>query len=703
MPGNKEPGNKNDTNNQATNYGWGELVVGQPMAEDATVAWNELGNLEWSDEVAGPEALVSNEMLAASVETVGAGTGHEQLDAWEERVTKPNTEAFWAARRNESLEMGKDIGELPELESAGKVADDFFMQRFPGMNTETRVAREAMAIRALEARVAERIQRGVARGEEDVEKLRRDVLQDELRQEGYTLERMYVQDPMMMLEAEASGSKLSENEKIAWALASEAGQPGQMNLMLVREKYPRRENETPDDYIQRIKNYSRQDLNREKQLKLDKESGGAAEDERRRAERMRWQKDFMEEHPGWGRPQQVAGKKLGENGYSERYAPAERYAVGERESKIKGVLGKIRERIGFRKAVGKVMLALGQRLSAMGGAMLGQETESIDEGGAERPVEIHRSEYAAEKAGDEFVETAAGETVMEMEPEPVSMQGTQAEQIAQGEEERGTNDDIVMQTIPQMQELVVSDDGGGVETVQETVDNPELASEKVKAEQVEDAEETDNAAINEYEKATTAGKLKILRAMQANMEDRMSRIRDELVMTPAADILKRDKLKARQARFEGLWTQLGDQIIAFEAKLAGERAAVEAQQQVAAAMEAARRAAENVAENVVATDPNPVVINVEPVVAGGQEIPGAVEAPVATVVPETVTPETVETSAVAEGVVSAEGAAPAEAVGSADLETSDDRHADFLRWAARGGFEEDDGNRALGFGDRRNW
>lgn len=627
MNGNKEPGNKNDTQGEANGFGWG-IEVSEPM-EVGAVDWNTLYSLG-DDETQGTAEEAESDF----------SRGREGLDAWNERVMRPSSEEFWTARRKESLAAEKgDIGEMPRMDEAAWVAEDFFEQRFPGMDTDSRILREALAVRALEARIAEQLQKAVARGK-SVEELSGTIVKDELLREKRILEEMYVDDPQLMMEATSHGAKLSENEEIAWALASEAGVPGQWNLMLVREKYPRREGEKPDDYIQRLKNYSRQDLNREKQLRLDKESGEDVEDNRRRNERMKWKRDFLADNPGWGKPQGIEKKQLGENGYFERYAPA------EREGKIKNVLGKLRTKLGFKRAVGKVVLALGQKLSKLGGAMMGEvEDERLGDEMPEMPdsevasaeVEIAEPEEAVEVA--EVAEPVEAEKPVEV-AKPMSMQ---AEQAVQGEADRGDDNPIVMQMKPQWggaavaSEVVTDDDdsaGGEAKVETEAPSSQEVEEKSSERGGVKDE------ILNEYAAASVARKLEIVSAAIESTKKRLARMQNELLSVSAFDVAKREALQTQKTKFEGMWKALENQAGVLRATLDVEQKAKSEE---------------------------------------------AVEVP----------------TAEAETAVQPEAAQPE--AGRNETEKSQDDH---LRWAASGGGlydYDDDDNRALGLGDRRSW
>ena len=105
MNGNKEPGNKNDTQGEANGFGWG-IEVSEPM-EVGAVDWNTLYSLG-DDETQGTAEEAESDF----------SRGREGLDAWNERVMRPSSEEFWTARRKESLAAEK--GENLEMSTVGR-------------------------------------------------------------------------------------------------------------------------------------------------------------------------------------------------------------------------------------------------------------------------------------------------------------------------------------------------------------------------------------------------------------------------------------------------------------------------------------------------------------------------------------------------------------------------------------------------------
>ena len=138
------------------------------------------------------------------------------------------------------------------------------------MNEQAKAVREEMAEKATLSRVAgareTAINRAQAEGRELPADFEQRIADEEAFNTRHILETYYLGG---RLAGEVNHPELSEEEQIAWKLASEPHKHGQLNLTHLFNEYPRREAETPDDYEARLKGYAKQDLRREAQLKAD--------------------------------------------------------------------------------------------------------------------------------------------------------------------------------------------------------------------------------------------------------------------------------------------------------------------------------------------------------------------------------------------------------------------------------------------------
>lgn len=666
MSGNREPGNKNSGEQTGEYDAWEEvarqaadawrsrMAAENGVTSGATGAEAGVGEIVTPGEAGG--GRINGWSDLSRLETDGvveaeAGKGDERLKAWEERMSLGTDELWGQLRQGYCESKGRDIGGASELEAAAGIAEGFFEQRFPGIDGGTKLARTQMALKLFETKMADGLAK-IAGTEKDTPEMRREIARDAAIGEKLVLERLYVNDPSLTMGATASGDKLTEDEKIAWALASEIQKPGQLNLLQLRENYPRREGETPDNYIQRIENYSKQNLAREEQLRMDKATGMDRRDVELRRERAERKAEFLRENPEWGK---VKAKEPGEDGYAFHIA-AERLMKGEREGKVKNVFNKLRGRLGFMKVVGKVMAGLGRKMTALGEALAGEEVgieaepvammPEVETSRMERPVVIHRSEYATERgnAGNEAagavqdnvaaeasqnesgqgvaVETSQNKALQNAATEaaPRSLQGAQAEQVKQGEAERGT------ETGAQMGAEIMEGDRAAKPEAGAGVDGTEIAgadakAQSVKPETIEVAEEEekiqmvpmwgnavaawDYAAetdggegmqgaveadgeaaqegaeagaepeivarenieikgvrdwVKEYKQADAAGRLRILRIASEEEAKLVQVYTKDLAQIPATDEVSRKTLLAKIDRHMGLWERVNRQI-----------------------------------------------------------------------------------------------------------------------------------------------
>ena len=223
-------------------------------------------NLERAAAEARPGAWMSDEEKAELEAAKGAPEGKKGIFGWMNEMKK-GVQELWhslTAKKEESVPV-------PEMYNTENLVQDFFERNFQGMDEKAKALREDIAEKATLSRIA---------GAREAEK-RRAELEGRTLTVGFEqqLENEAAFDTRHILESyylnggrlgnDINGEELSEEEQIAWKLASEPHKHGQLNLTHLFNEYPRREAETPDDYEARLKGYAKQDLQRTAQLKAD--------------------------------------------------------------------------------------------------------------------------------------------------------------------------------------------------------------------------------------------------------------------------------------------------------------------------------------------------------------------------------------------------------------------------------------------------
>ena len=223
-------------------------------------------NLERAAAEARPGAWMSDEEKAELEAAKEAPEGKKGIFGWMNEMKK-GVQELWhslTAKKEESVPV-------PEMYNTENLVQDFFERNFQGMDEKAKALREDIAEKATLSRIA---------GAREAEK-RRAELEGRTLTVGFEqqLENEAAFDTRHILESyylnggrlgnDINGEELSEEEQIAWKLASEPHKHGQLNLTHLFNEYPRREAETPDDYEARLKGYAKQDLQRAAQLKAD--------------------------------------------------------------------------------------------------------------------------------------------------------------------------------------------------------------------------------------------------------------------------------------------------------------------------------------------------------------------------------------------------------------------------------------------------
>lgn len=326
-----------------------------------------------------------NEALAgfATEEVVEDDTrpGYEGLNAWRKRVERQNPRGIWQEYAAEwkdyidgqapdpswneerlarvKAEDYNAMGEMPNLEDLNAAGEEFFAENFHDLENpiseEAKRTRIAMATKAALNRIgAQKVmdeQRALRTGVPPLRTRGDDLMKQAVMDTRSILDQMYNRNGY--LRAEMSGDKLGEDEEIAWKLASEPQKVGNVRSWILVTENPRRKGETPADYEARLRNYVRPsvDFNQQK-----------AEDEKFAQQhpellREKWVIDW--ENPkdsGMRREQEASAAEAGvAEEDSDTVEPAMDTVRAERTTKEKGLWSRLRERLGFKKLIDKVV------------------------------------------------------------------------------------------------------------------------------------------------------------------------------------------------------------------------------------------------------------------------------------------------------------------------------------------------------------
>lgn len=231
-------------------------------------------NLERAAAEARPGAWMSDEEKAEQEAAKEALKGKKGIFGWMNEMKKSMQELWHSLTtkgEKSETEIEAESEPVPEMYNTENLVQDFFERNFQGMDEKAKALREDIAEKATLSRIAGAREAARRRAELEGRALTAD-FEQQLENEAafdtrHILEGYYLNGGR--LGQDINGEELSEEEQIAWKLASEPHKHGQLNLTHLFNEYPRREAETPDDYEARLKGYAKQDLQRAAQLKAD--------------------------------------------------------------------------------------------------------------------------------------------------------------------------------------------------------------------------------------------------------------------------------------------------------------------------------------------------------------------------------------------------------------------------------------------------
>ena len=185
-----------------------------------------------------------------------------------ERKMQLSPAEYWQDLRNKYATEGVDLGLMPDVRGLQETAEDYFWESDEGGKQAERVG---VAVRAelekMAQAKAEEIRKWQSEGRglpityenEWLERGQRDMLN--------TLNSYYGDEGRFNGQI---GKRISENEEVAWQMATLPQRPGELSAMWTFQTNPWMfEGETMVEYYNRLKNYRRQDLMREWQVKQD--------------------------------------------------------------------------------------------------------------------------------------------------------------------------------------------------------------------------------------------------------------------------------------------------------------------------------------------------------------------------------------------------------------------------------------------------
>lgn len=323
-----------------------EAAMPKVETETVTDAWADLageqsanaGVSETADAEKAVEQVTEQEVDQAEAKVAG----REELDAWLESV-KGTPEEYWQRLTEEKREKGVELGTMPDLTKVDKAIQNFFENGLVGVTGKAREVREEMAKKAILNDIAKLKERG---GE-----LTDEVMQNVFLGAQRMLEEMYRGN--RELREDAQDEELSPDEEIAWHLKMDP-RKAKMNVLLVMQQHTRRPEETSDAYEVRLRNYAEDTLEHQEQLKHDQEYNAEHPDEATEYAAQVLKNGQKDDLPGFT---YLKWDEASEDGAKAEVAQETEQPV-EREGRIKRLFERVREKLGFRKVVDKVMIKI---------------------------------------------------------------------------------------------------------------------------------------------------------------------------------------------------------------------------------------------------------------------------------------------------------------------------------------------------------
>lgn len=241
---------------------------------------------ERTDDAGGPsraELGTIGSKAAASVikpdEVMQAGPeARQELDAWLETM-KGSPEEYWHKLEDKwwfDEEAPLDRYAMPKLDVLMNEASKMLREQVPGLSDEGVRTRAEMATKVVLQDLAKREAEMLIATKDKLDrkgnrKLDKGWDEKLLHRAFYEMRNhlMNFYKSYDWVRDGVAGDDLTENEQIAWRTVVEPQKPGTLNMRILLDKYPRREEEGADEYFARLKNYTRQDKTREDQLAAD--------------------------------------------------------------------------------------------------------------------------------------------------------------------------------------------------------------------------------------------------------------------------------------------------------------------------------------------------------------------------------------------------------------------------------------------------
>lgn len=426
----------------------------------------------------------------------------ELEDYWRDIPLSP--EAYWKELKEDYAKKGVDVGLMPDVREIRDYATGYFAEKVAGLDEQAQSERVKAAVKATLARMAGAKAEAVKYWQSEGKGLPV-TFENELVERGQgdlrnILDAFYGGEGRLVNDAKSSDG-LTMDEMVAWQVAQRPQKPGTVNMIWLYERNPQGEHESPGEYYNRLKNYTKQDRMRDWQVEQDQK-------------RMQSEEGLASQGRKSGRPTEYdlgsnTSARQDENGdwvvttpsKEEEAAEAIRLAneaseemnAGKREKKVRAV----QEKLGMFGRMKRVASRL------MGGLKLDGHLPS-EEDDAAYYVEMERK--AQEKAAEEAAKVAEAAKAAGQAGQAEAPEAVRAEDMAKPE--------------TQLEEVT---------TEVETVQVPKVEMEKPKMSAEEERRARTLERMKDKEKLTT---------------DELMKIRDQ-----AAAVAKRTKGPGRMKYF----------------------------------------------------------------------------------------------------------------------------------------------------------
>lgn len=222
------------------------------------------------DDVAQAERHRADLDAKLAAENEGLMQQSEEEMAAFERKLEMSPEAYWQELKNEYALQGVNLGLMPDVRGMREDAAGFMTEK---VGEGDQSARVNMAIKTeldkMARSKAEEIQKWQSEGRGLPITFESEWIESGRRDAKNVLNEYYGAEGEFGKQAK-DGGELTDEEKVAWQMASLPQKPGTLNPVLVVKEYAGRfEGESVPEYYNRLKNYRKQDQMREWQLRQD--------------------------------------------------------------------------------------------------------------------------------------------------------------------------------------------------------------------------------------------------------------------------------------------------------------------------------------------------------------------------------------------------------------------------------------------------